>query len=51
MVVSDAPVKVSVLKSSLSITTTAGYLFAITDGQLPFSASALAQEVNKFLMF
>ena len=49
--VSDAPVKVSVLKSSLSITTTAGHLFAISDEQLPFSAFALAQEANKFLMF
>ena len=48
--VSDAPAKVSVLKSSLSITATAGYLLAISDGQLPFSASALAEKDNKFLM-
>ena len=48
--VSDAPVKVSILKPSLSITTNGGYLFAISNGQLPFYSSALAQEANKFLM-
>ena len=48
--VSDAPDKVSFLKSALPITANAGCSSAISEGQHLFSVSFTAYEASKFLI-